>query len=259
MEIRFVGVGECCDINHPNTSFQVKTSDGQYLLFDCGFSTPWLYFRHCADGNELDLIWISHFHGDHFFGLPLLFLRLWEMGREKPLKIYGQAGGWDKISQTMELAFPGFADKMTYPLIYTGVEPGTPVLDGSLKWQAAEARHSVRSLAIRLDDDHHSLFYSGDGGATSATMTIASGCDLVIHESFWLDQDSIGHGSVVDSLAFAAKVGAGKLALVHLQRQVRSEQITIVEEMIKKSGLDAWLPRAGEQLSLPDRYLTENI
>ncbi len=250
MEIRFIGVGECCDTSHPNTSFQVKTCDGNNLLFDCGFSTPRLYFSYCDAADELDLVWISHFHGDHFFGLPLLFLRLWEMGRQKPLKIFGQAEGWEKINQVMELAFPGFADKMTYPLVYTVVEPDYPVVDGSLSWQVAEARHSVRSLAVRMEDDHHSLFFSGDGGATSGTMALARGCDLVIHESFWLDEDSIGHGSIASSLDFARQVGAGKLALVHLQRQVRQEQNVAIEKMVEESGLDAWLPLAGESTVL---------
>ena len=111
MEIQFLGVGEACDEEHPNTSLLVTTSKGGSFLLDCGFTTPHIYFGLHRQVDELDAVWISHFHGDHFFGIPLLLLRFWEMGREKRLIIAGQDGVKEKVHSAMELAYPGFIDK----------------------------------------------------------------------------------------------------------------------------------------------------
>ena len=92
MNVFFVGVGEACDAKHGNTSIHVQTVNDTCLLCDCGFSAAHSYFAFCDDPDQLDMVWNSHFHGDHFFGMPLLLLRFWEMKRSKPLVIAGQAG-----------------------------------------------------------------------------------------------------------------------------------------------------------------------
>ena len=85
--VTFLGVGEACDERLPNTSvlIQPQNKETGSLLLDCGFTVPASFFAYNQDPEDLSAIWISHFHGDHFFGLPLLLLRLYEEGRRAPL------------------------------------------------------------------------------------------------------------------------------------------------------------------------------
>ena len=96
-------------------------------MLDCGFTVPSLYWQQTSDPDDLDSLWISHFHGDHFFGVPALLLRFWEMKRIKPLAIVSQTGIAGIVTQAMELAYPGFFEKLTYLVVFHEIEPGRRV------------------------------------------------------------------------------------------------------------------------------------
>jgi ribonuclease Z len=254
MEITFLGVGEACDPAQPNTSLLINTTTkdgaGRQLLLDCGFTIPHLYFADCKDPEQLDLLWISHFHGDHFFGVPLLQLRFWEMGRHKPLLILGQPGIRQKLSQALELAYPGFTKRLCYPLEFLEITPGRRVSLLGLEWQAAANEHSQPALAIRIDNNGRSIFYSGDGRPTAATTALAHGCDLAVHEAFHLEGESGGHGSIRRCLEFAREADVTRLALVHMERQNRNRQREIENLLAEASGFMVFLPDSGQKIEL---------
>ena len=254
MKITFLGVGEACDPLLPNTSLLVESEiagQERQVLLDCGFTTPHLYFWNCGGADRLDALWISHFHGDHFFGVPLLLLRFWEMERRKPLFIHGPAGVEGKVRQALDLAYPNFNVKMHYPLLFREAEPETPLEAGGFQWRTAVGLHSQRALALRLEDGVRALFYSGDGRPTPATEALALGCDLVVHEAFRLEGDTPGHGSVRGCLDFAARTGVPALALLHIQREERLLQRQGIESCLRGvSGCRVWLPETGETVEL---------
>ncbi len=250
MEILFLGVGEACDESHPNTSLLVTTDKGACFLLDCGFTTPHLYFGLHRQADELTGVWISHFHGDHFFGIPLLLLRFWEMGREKPLIIVGQVGVQEKVLAAMELAYPGFMGKLQYQLLFKEIKAGQDVEISDISLQTAENTHSQPSFSVRIDDGKHRLFYSGDGRPTAESQALSTGCDLVVHESFWLDKEVRNHGNVVDSIAFAKKSEVPRLALVHLERNFRKEAKETLCQIIQEESLYIFLPESGDLFTL---------
>ena len=127
MRVTFLGVGEACDETTPNTSVWVETEADKRrssVMLDCGFTVPPNYWKRTSDPEDLDALWISHFHGDHFFGVPALLLRFWEQKRTKPLAVIGQSGIEKTITQAMEFAYPRFLPKLTYPLQFHEIEPG---------------------------------------------------------------------------------------------------------------------------------------
>ena len=141
MELNFLGVGEACDGNQPNTSILLKTDSSKTagrILLDCGFSVPHQYLSLNPPTEELETLWISHFHGDHYCGLPLLLLRFWEMGRTKPLLLIGQNGIADKVYAIMDMAFSGFMKKLCYEIQFKEVESGRPESISGLSFQAVD-------------------------------------------------------------------------------------------------------------------------
>ena len=210
MRVVFLGVGEACDERMPNTSVWVRTEvvqEPKSVMLDCGFTVPSCYWQKTSDQDDLDALWISHFHGDHFFGVPALLLRLWEMKRTKPLVIVGQAGVEKIVTQTMELAYPGFFGKLAYPVQFRELEPGQRVRIVGLEWSAAQSIHGQRNLAVRIEDGKHSIFYSGDGLFSPETLVLARACSLVVHEAFQLEPLVQGHGTVRQCIDFARRGG----------------------------------------------------
>ena len=70
MQLRFVGCGDAFGSGgRLNTCFHV-TGDAANFLIDCGATALPAMKRLGIVGNDVDLILITHFHGDHFAGLP---------------------------------------------------------------------------------------------------------------------------------------------------------------------------------------------
>ena len=262
MEAIFCGVGEAFDEHLSNTSILVVDGSrghrGQVLL-DCGFSAPGPFWRHAFDPATLDAVWISHFHGDHFLGLPQLMLRLFEEDRRQPLTIVCQTGGGTKITAAMQLAYPGFCEKLTYPLDVVEVAAGQNIERAGLQWAFAPVDHSKPCLAVRLTaQGGASLFYSGDGRPSAASRQLARGVDLIVHEAFTFDPQVggafSGHGSVTGCIEFARQAGARSLALVHLNRDQRRRHGAEIESLAATiDDLQVVLPTPGQRMLIADR------
>ncbi|MCI5145357.1 MAG: ribonuclease Z [Candidatus Electrothrix sp. AR3] len=232
VEIFFLGVGEACDPAHGNSSSLITTSNGTRILLDCGFSVPHQYFRLIADPLELDYIWISHFHGDHFLGLPLLFLRLWQLGRTRPLGIVGQKGIEEKVKSVLELAYPTFEKKLSFSFNFHIIRALETVTINGLNWSTALTQHSQYNLGLRLDDGTKKLYYSGDGRATDQAKKLIHRSDFIIHESFSMVDTFPYHGSVTSTLLMADEIEMGQIALVHLDHTVRKNKLDTVKKMV---------------------------
>ncbi len=258
MKVVFLGVGEACDETLPNTSIwlQAEGDSGgwQSILLDCGPTVTPLYFRQTTDPDNLDAVWISHFHGDHFFGVPTLLLRLWEMKRRKPLILAGPSGIEQVIQATMDLAYPGFLNKLTYRLVFEEMEPqrGDSAMLG-LRWRTAQNGHGQRDLAIRIDNETASIFYSGDGSPTPDTLALARGCHLIIHEAFDVEENTPGHGTVQKCIAFAREAAARSLALVHIQRDVRKRRYGEILQIVERADdFRVTIPAPGDVADLQE-------
>lgn len=262
LRVIFTGVGEAFDERLDNCSLLVR-SDTAMVLLDCGFSAPFAFWRLALssdlDPMALDAVWISHFHGDHFMGLPALLLRFMEEGRTRPLTVVGPRGVAGMVLRAADLA---------YAFVGDGVRAGKPyrvdfveASDGGhmdllgLGWGFAAPEHSGSALALRLDEpgaSNGSLFYSGDGKPTKATRDLARGCGLVVHEAYSLDADTAGHGTVAGAVDFARRAGAAALALVHINRAARHQRRAEIERLAAASeGPPVFIPEPGDAMDAP--------
>jgi len=254
MKIKFIGVGEAFDEELANTSIWVRTAESRNessILFDCGFTVPPPFWKSCPEPDNLDAVWISHFHGDHFFGLPALLTRFWEMKRAKPLLILGQRGIDEMVVKTLKLAYSSVMDRLAYDIRFLTVEPGEVVQAAGVTWRSAVNGHSQRDLAVRIEAGGKTLFYSGDGLWTDETLSIALGVDLVIHEAFRLDAEIPGHSNIVRCIDFARRAKARALALVHIERterRRRREEILRVSEEAR--DFEVFMPAPGDEFEI---------
>lgn len=75
---------------HPTS--QAVTVYGEVLLLDCGEGTQIQMQRYGIRWKNVHHIFISHLHGDHYFGLPGLINSMSLLGRTAPLHLYAPAG-----------------------------------------------------------------------------------------------------------------------------------------------------------------------
>lgn len=256
MKIDFCGVGEAFDEQHTNTSILVTLPQPplRQILLDCGFSAPSPFWRISPDPMALDAIWISHFHGDHFLGIPQLMLRMFENNRKKPLTVIGQKGVRKLVLNAMELAYPGFLSKMAFTIEAIEVDAGQSFETAGFNGSVAPSVHSKPCLALRLDNDNNSVFYSGDGRPSEDSRQLAKGCDLIIQEAFTVDKTLHGHATITEAIAMAKEADARYLALVHVNRDVRREKLASIKQLMANSTpLIVLLPRSGDTLDLTEK------
>ena len=87
-----------------NTCFHVTGAHVNFLI-DCGASSLPALKRLAIARDDIDLILITHFHGDHFGGLPFLLLDAQFTRRTRPLVIAGPEGIETRLAQVMEALF----------------------------------------------------------------------------------------------------------------------------------------------------------
>ncbi|MDQ0108346.1 ribonuclease Z [Chitinophaga terrae (ex Kim and Jung 2007)] len=103
---------------HPTA--QVVTCNEQLCLVDCGEGTQLQIAKYKIKRSRLRYIFISHLHGDHYFGLIGLLNTLNLLGRTEPLSIYGPA----PLEQIIQLQLDSAETQLKYELSFVPLTPG---------------------------------------------------------------------------------------------------------------------------------------
>lgn len=86
-----------------NPTSQVLEIKNHMFLIDCGEGTQVQLRKHKIRFSRINHIFISHLHGDHFFGLPGLISTFRLLGRDKELHVYGPKGIKEAITLLLKL------------------------------------------------------------------------------------------------------------------------------------------------------------
>jgi ribonuclease Z len=118
---------------------------GERLLFDCGEGTQRQLLRSDIGLVELEEIFLTHFHADHYLGLPGMLKTFALRGREVPLTIYGPVGLNDLVG-TLRRVF----GRLTYGVSTVELEPGESLAREGYRIQAIAVSHGVTALGYAL-------------------------------------------------------------------------------------------------------------
>jgi len=121
---------------------------GDRLLFDCGEGTQRQLLRSDVGLVELEQVFLTHFHADHYLGLPGMFKTFALRGREIPLTIYGPAG-LQGLLATLARVF----GRLTYPVTAVELEPGEGVERDGYRIEAVAVDHGVTALGYALVEE----------------------------------------------------------------------------------------------------------
>jgi ribonuclease BN (tRNA processing enzyme) len=240
MKVIFLGVGEAFDENIPNNS-QLIITDKTKLLLDCGLTAAPQVWKFNPDPNLIDVINISHQHADHYFGLPGLLLRMWEGGRERDVTIICQKGLKDSFQSFMDVAYKDFTKKFKYKINLIESKEGETVEFQDLKLSFEKTVHSGENLAVKVADGKNTFAYSGDGSPVGGG-DFYKNLDLLVLETYKYDQEIIGHSSVVSAIKFAEDNNVKTLALTHMNRDFRKNELPALKDKIKSDKVKIIIP-----------------
>jgi ribonuclease Z len=242
MEALVLGCGEAFDNDLYNTSILLRTGAAAMLL-DCGYSIPARVWQAVDDPNAVDLVYISHPHADHYFGLPALLGRMWEDGRTKKLTVLTQAPVIEQARAALELGYRGLANRFQYEIEWLPATLDHPVEACGAQFRFAETKHSVTNWAVRIEAAGESVGYSGDGMWTRSSADLFRDAGLVFHEAYSFETSPV-HADIPSLLEMSEQQGIRRLALMHVQRILRRQPERILEAAKDR----AVLPSPGDRL-----------
>ena len=124
MKLTTLGCHSATPRVHHNPTAQVLEVKGHLFLIDCGEGTQIQLRRFKVKFSRIRHIFISHLHGDHFFGLIGLISTFRLLGREAELNIYGPKGIKEAITLQLKLG----KSWTNYPLNFHELESDSPEL-----------------------------------------------------------------------------------------------------------------------------------
>ena len=146
LRIIFLGTGGSLPTRNRNPSAIMVNREGELLLFDCGEGTQQQMMRARTGMKNLTAIFISHFHADHFLGIPGLIQTMSFLGRKEPLLIYGPEGTREFTELFKAFGFFNFK----YEIYGIQLKPGEVVERKDYVIRALKTEHSIPSLGYAL-------------------------------------------------------------------------------------------------------------
>jgi len=148
LSIIFLGTGGSWPTVKRNvTSIAVKRA-GEVILFDCGEGTQRQFQKSKLSYMQISKIFITHFHGDHFLGLPGLIQTMQLNDRDIPLHIYGLKGMNKLLDQLLSLGY----FKPNYKIISHEVKEGNVLDFKEYLIRVLNVKHGVPTIAYSLEE-----------------------------------------------------------------------------------------------------------
>jgi ribonuclease BN (tRNA processing enzyme) len=181
LDLLFLGSGNAFAAQ--GRAFSSFLLDGRYL-FDCGPTVLQQLAKAGLQTDDIDVVFISHFHADHFFGLPFLFLDARYGGRTKPLTIVGPPGLEERTKQLMALGYARILDEAHFERRYIEVTDDFSGRACDLAFRAAQVKHvpDLECYAFRAELEGRTLVYSGDSTLCDGLLCLSQGADVIVTE-----------------------------------------------------------------------------
>lgn len=232
MHLQFVGCGDAFGSGGRfNTCFHVVGKETNFLI-DCGASSMVGLQQLRIDRNPIDLILITHFHGDHFGGVPFFILESHFVSRrERPLAIAGPPSLPTRYANAMDVAFPSSPHVPSrFPLTLTEIEPRRPAQFGPMQVTAFPVVHTAAAgpcFGYRIEAEGRVIAYSGDTEWTENLIEIGRDADLFICEAYTRDKSVPSHTDLATLERHLGAIGPKRLVLTHMSDDMLAQRDSV--------------------------------
>ena len=145
LDIVFLGTSGSVPTARRGLAGTLVRRGGDRTLFDCGEGTQRQLLRSTVGLVELPEIFVTHYHADHYLGLPGMLKTFALRGRDVPLSVYGPPGLVDLFSVLRRIF-----GKLTYDIDLVELRAGDAVERGDYSILAFDVEHGVSSNGYAL-------------------------------------------------------------------------------------------------------------
>jgi len=123
-EVTILGSSSATPVYNRNPTAQLLNCNEKFYLIDCGEGTQQQLIKFGLKASKIDYVFISHLHGDHYFGLIGLLSSMHLNGRIKPVHIFAPLA----LKEILDLQFKHSDTHLRYELIYHVIEANQPTV-----------------------------------------------------------------------------------------------------------------------------------
>lgn len=179
MKIRFLGVGAALNTINIGSSILVDET----ILIDAPPAIPAMLLRYNINIENISHVFISHLHGDHYFGFPFLLLEYMITKRNDYLNVFGSKSLRNNTIELLRLSFPESDPEKLIAYsksIFNELKIGNSINVGSYNIIPVSAKHSIETFGFRFERHNSIVFYSSDTEMTKSTYTNINDADIII-------------------------------------------------------------------------------
>ena len=209
------------------SAYLVRAPAGTVLL-DCGTTTNTGLVALGVPRDEIDAIVVSHFHGDHFGGIPLLLLgALYEDRRRRPLVVAGPPDVEARVrAASAALGHAIESQQWTFPIVFREHRADGFAPVGPFEVRAFATNHSPEAhphgVDVRCGGSR--FVYSGDTGWFDGLPREVNGAELFLCECTQVRRNFVYHLSLEELAGRRGELDCGRLLLTHLGAEMRARR-----------------------------------
>ena len=145
LDVVFLGTAGSMPTTQRGPTALVVRRGGERLLFDCGEGTQRQLLVSSVGLIELREVFLTHYHADHYLGLPGMLKTFALRGRELPITIYGPPGLRDLFTSLRRIF-----GKLTYRYDLVELRPGDVLERGDYRIETFPVAHGVSGVGYSL-------------------------------------------------------------------------------------------------------------
>ncbi len=266
--ITFLGTGAALPgAGNSNACYFVRLGS-ENLLIDCGPGILQQLDRAGVSPREISHVFFTHKHGDHALGFPMLMLwyQLNPSGSIQTPVLIGSDVTLDGLEQLLQCAYGDFlseiwmsAPKMPLPADAAGAARIHP----NIMLRTLPMAHSdfAPVLGLRIETrgellGKRVLAFTGDTGPNDNIVPLAQGADVLVHEANLSDtihpqfaDGAFGHSTARIAGRNAARAGARRLFLTHIDASYDGQHATLIQEARDAFSGEVSAPGAGDSVA----------
>lgn len=220
--ITILGSGAAVPLPERNPTAHLVNFGHRKFLLDCGEGTQMQIQRFITRPQKISHIFITHLHGDHFYGLIGLINTFHLLGRDTDLHIFGL----EPLNEIINIQLEQSQTLLNYPMYFHPVDPSKSKVifeDGQVSVRTIPMLHRVPTcgfLIREINDRKRSYAYCTDTAYSEKIVRHIRGCDLLYHEATFThdrqaDARAKFHSTAREAATIAHKAGVKKLLIGH--------------------------------------------
>ena len=180
--VKILGTGAAVPTLRRGATAQYVACQDRHILIDCGEGTQIKMRKFKVKFQKIQIILISHLHGDHIFGLPGLISSMQLLGRSQPITIIGPIGIKEYLNFQLKLS----GAQKGFPIHYTELQVNAEQLvfeDKCIEIKTFPLKHRIQTQGYRINEKpgkHHlnKVAFDKTGVSTSYIEKLINGEDI---------------------------------------------------------------------------------